>query len=232
MSGLQLAIAHAVKLAVLAALVGSFVRGHHRRCWTFTVYLGAIVCCNTLVTTWPDAFRTEGFWMLKQAAYDVLKFLVALELGYRAVRAFPGAARGARVAAAFALVASIVVILSGPVHMPYRAVFQWQPQILAASVWVLALTALLAVWYHLPLSSWHRAIVLGFAPYLLVFTVVLNLLKHHGWALGQVAGVIDSLAYLAVVTWWAWAAWQPHGVPVITEEDLKQLASDTIAGPA
>lgn len=225
MSGLQLAIAHAVKLAVIAALVGAFARGHHRRCWTFTVYLAVIVTCNTMVTTWPALFYTQAFWLLKQAAYDVLKFAVALELGYRAVRAFPGAACGARAAALFGLVASLVVILSGAGHLPYEAQFEWQPQILAAGVWLFALVALLVVWYRLPLDDWSRAIVVGFAPYLLVFVALLNALKHNGWGAWRAASIADSLCYLAVVSWWAWSAWQPATSPAISEEDVRNAVA-------
>lgn len=221
MSGLQLAIAHGVKLAVLAALVGAFARGHYRRCWSFTVYLGVIVTCNTMVTTWPSIFYTQTFWLAKQAAYDALKFAIAIELGYRAVRAFPGAARGARFAALLGLALSLSVILTGAARMPYEAQFDWQPQIVAASIWLFALVALLVAWYQLPLDDWSRAIVMGFAPYLLVFVTLLNVLKHNGWGAWRAASIVDSLCYLAVVSWWAWSAWQPATSRTLTEDDVR-----------
>lgn len=225
MSALQLAIAHAVKVAVLVALVGAFARGHARRCWSFTVYLGVIVSCNTLVTTWPAAFYTQTFWLLKQAVYDVLKFAIAIELGFRVVRVFPGAARGARAAALVGLLASLGVILTGAGHLPYEAQFEWQPQILAAGVWLFALVALLVAWYRLPLDDWSRAIVMGFAPYLLVFVALLNILKRNGWEAWRAASIADSLCYLALVSWWAWAAWQPATSPAITEDDVRRAVA-------
>lgn len=228
MTDLELAIAHGVKLAILATLVGAVIRGHHRRCWTFTAYLGVIVSCNTLVTSWPGIFRTEEFWVLKQGAYDVLKLVIALELGFRTVRVFPGAAAAARRLAIVVLLASLAVILTGAGHESYRSLFAWQPQIIAATVWLFALTALLVAWYHLPLDQWHRAILMGFAFYLLVFVSAVNIIEHRGWSLGGAAGLLDSAAYLALSGWWAWAAWQPALAPAVTEEDVRRIAAGAV----
>jgi hypothetical protein len=222
-SGLQLLLAHGVKVAILATLVGALVRGHYKRAWSFVVYLAVILTCNTLVTTWPDAFRTHEFWLLKQGAYDVLKLLIAIELGYRAVRAFPGAAAGARAAALVGLTASLGVILTGGWLTSYHAQYEWQPQIQMAAVWMFALVALLVAWYHLPMDGWHRAIVMGFAPYLLLFVALLSVLERQGWKAWQAMSLIDSAAYLALVCWWAWASWQPAPAPVPREAILRAL---------
>lgn len=223
MSGLQLLFAHAVKLAIVATLVGAVVRGHYRRAWFFVLYLAVILTCNTLVTTWPEAFRTQEFWLLKQGAYDVLKLLIAVELGYRAVQAFPGAAAGARAAALVVLAASLGVILSGGWLSSYHVQYDWQPQIQMAAVWMFALVALLVAWYHLPMDGWHRAIVMGFAPYLLLFVALLSVLERQGWKAWQAMSLIDSAAYLALSCWWAWAAWQPATVPVVTAAEVPAL---------
>jgi len=61
--------------------------------------------------------------------------------------------------------------------------------------------------------AWHRAILLGFTPYLLVFSVVLELLRRGGWGVAAWAGVADSMAYLTMMSWWAFAAWSPERVP-------------------
>jgi hypothetical protein len=225
MTTLQLVIAHGVKIGVLAALVGAFVRGHSRRCWTFVVYLGVIVCCNALVTTWPATFFTPTFWILKQAVYDILKLAIAVELCIRVVQAFPGAARGARVLAVLGLLLGLGFILTGVGHQSYATTFEWQPQIAAAAIWLFALNALLIAWYHLPLDDWHRSIIMGFAAYLLVCVALLNVLKHHGWRIADSAGLADSLAYLALVCWWAWTSWQPARVPAVTPEQLEVLGA-------
>jgi hypothetical protein len=76
-------------------------------------------------------------------------------------------------------------------------------------LWLLTATALLVVWYQVPLHAWPRAILLGFVPYLLVFVIALDLLKRHGWAaLHAGAGILDSAAYLALLLFWNRVVWR------------------------
>lgn len=208
MSGLQLAIAHAVTLALVAALLGVLVRGRLRQCWTFPVYLMATLIGNSLVSLWPDWY-TPTVWIVKQSVYDLLKMAVALELAYRALRAFPGAWRTARVVLLLLLVLSSVVLAAVTPRSSYVTVWEWQPSVVTAAVWLLTATALLVVWYHLPVHDWQRAIMLGLAPYLLVFVTLLDLLGRWGWEFRAAVGVVGSLAYLAVVLFWTHAAWRP-----------------------
>ena len=53
-------------------------------------------------------------------------------------------------------------------------VWEWQPGVATAALWLLTATALLVVWYQVPLHDWQRAIMLGLAPYLLVFVTLLE----------------------------------------------------------
>jgi len=220
---LQVAIAHGVKVGILLALIGLLARGHHRRCWAFVVYLLAITTGNCLVTFWPDLFLTEPFWVGKQALYDVLKLAVALELAYRAFRAFPGARQIARRAVFGLLLLSTAVIMAGPAHAPYRVVFDWQPRIVVGTIWIFTATALLVLWYHLPLHAWHRAILLGFTPYLVVFTTLMSVIRQHGWEIRGQISMADTLAYLGLVVWWAYAAWRPVAAPAIEEAAVSRL---------
>jgi hypothetical protein len=227
-SSAQAVIAHAVKVALLATLLAILVRRLWPRCWSFPAYLIAILVGNSLVSLWPGRFYTHEFWVLKQAAYDVLKLAVALELAWRTVRTFPGAAAATRASALVLLPLSLAVILSGEDRGSYRTLFLWQPQVVAATVWIFTFTALLVAWYRLPIGWWHRAILLGFTPYLFVFVTWMSILKkleisNRFWAW---AGMVDSVAYLALMCWWAIAAWRRHQVPEVTYEDLTQPVSE------
>ncbi len=209
MSDLQVALSHAVKLALVAVLAGLAVRGRARLCWSFAAYLVAILVGNSLASLWPSRFYTPQFWVLKQAVYDALKMAVALELAWRAFEAFPGALRAARRAILTLLVVSTVALAGLTPPSSYATVWEWQPGSATAALWLLTATALLVVWYQVPVHEWQRAIMLGLAPYLLVFVTVLDLLKRHGWAaLQTTAGIVDSTAYLALLAFWAWAAWR------------------------
>jgi hypothetical protein len=209
MSEIQVALSHAVKLAVVAVLAGLVARGRARLCWSFAAYLVAILVGNSLASLWPSRFYTPEFWVLKQAVYDALKMAVALELAWRAFEAFPGALRTARRAILALLVASTLALALFTPPSSYATLWNFQPGTATAALWLLTATALLVVWYQVPVHDWQRAIMLGLAPYLLVFVIVLDLLKRHGWmALHAAAGVLDSAAYLSLLVFWAWAAWR------------------------
>ena len=92
--------------------------------------------------------------------------------------------------------------------------WEWQPSVATAALWLLTATALLVVWYQVPVHDWQRAIMLGLAPYLLVFVTLLDLLQRHGWTARAEVGIVDSVAYLALVVFWAWAAWRRDPVAV------------------
>jgi len=218
MSELQVALSHAVKLALVAVLAGLVARGRARLCWSFAAYLVAILVGNSLASLWPSHFYTPGFWVLKQAVYDALKMAVALELAWRAFEAFPGAMRTARRTLLVLLGASTLVLAALTPSSSYANLWDWQPSSVTAALWLLTATALLVVWYQVPVHDWQRAILLGLAPYLLVFVTVLDLLKRRGWpALHATAGVVDSVAYLCLLSFWAWAAWRRDPSPPLAE---------------
>lgn len=229
MSELQVALSHAVRLALVVLLVGLVVRGRARLCWSFTAYALAILVGNSLASFWPEQFYTPSFWVLKKGVYDALKMAIALELAGRAFEAFPGAKRTARLVLVALLATSTLVLTALTPPSSYLTLWEWQPGIATAALWLLAATALLVVWYQVPVHEWQRAIMLGFAPYLLVFVTVLNLLRRHGWAaFHSEAGLLDDAAYLALVTFWVWAAWRRE--PALEASALKAPALE--ASPA
>jgi len=223
-AALQLTIATTVKVAIVVALVGLVYRRRYAHCWSMAAYLLGVLVCELLIALWPARFFTPWFWLVKQAVYDVLKMAVAMEVAYRVVQAFPGAMRTAKRSAVFLLGVSTVVIFTAPLAAGYHTVAEWEPRTLSAIVWLFALTALLVVWYHLPLRAWHRAILIGFTPYLLFFGAILGVLQHSGWQLLSWMGVVDSFAYLAAMAWWAYAAWAPERIPAaVPSEVLRAL---------
>ena len=79
MSEAQWAVAQLVKVALLALLVAMAMRGRLGLCWSFTLYVLAILVGNSLATFWPHRFYTPAFWVLKQGVYDLLKIAVGIE---------------------------------------------------------------------------------------------------------------------------------------------------------
>lgn len=210
MSAHQLLLANLVRTAVLLTLVGLLVRRRSHLCWTFMVYLAAILAGNTLVSFWPERFYNQSFYIMKASVYDVLKLCIATELAYRVFRAFPGALLRAR-----AVLAPIMAIITlGVISVPagtdfFDMVNRYQPQIQTGMIWLLSATAVLTVWYNLPLNRLHRNLLLGFSSYLIVFVTTANILRSFGFArLRETINLVDAYAYLVLVSWWAFTAWR------------------------
>ena len=213
MSELQWVVAQLVKVGLLALIVAMAMRGRFGVCWSFTLYVAAILVGNSLATLWPHRFYTPAFWVLKQGVYDLLKIAVGIELAWRAFSAFPGAWRVARVVILLLLTSSTVALAWLTPRSMYRNLWDWQPGVVTAAVWLLTAVALLVVLYQIPIGDWQRAIVLGFAPYLLVSVTLLNIWQRRGWQVREEIGLLDSFAYLALVLFWVRAAWRQEEPP-------------------
>jgi hypothetical protein len=213
MTGLQVVVAHAVRLALLVLLVGILRRGRVSRCRSFAAYILVVLLGNVLVSFWPDRFLNPSFWILKQGVYDALKMAIALELAWRAFGAFPGAMRTARlVLLALLSVSTLTLALLVP-PTSYMTVWEWQPSVATAALWLLTATALMVVWYQVPIDRWQRVIMLGLAPYLLVFVSLLDLLRRHGWSWRGPISTLETVVYLGLIAFWAWAAWRRDPAP-------------------
>ncbi len=220
----QLFGANLVKVLAVLTIVGILVQRRQRLCWSFLGYLVAILIGNCLVTFWPDRFFIEPFWMLKQAVYDIAKLAVALDLADSAFRAFPGARATARFVLFSILIVTGAAIIGVSVYARFAVVVgEWHPRILSGTIWLMTATAVLVVWYRLPVHAFQRAILLGFTSYLLVFTTVLNVLRAHGWDLRLQLNLVDTFAYAGVMAWWAYATWRPDEKIAIAPEVLQRL---------
>lgn len=209
MTAVQLGLAGAVMAALVATLAGLVSRGRLHLCWSFAIYAVTVIGADAAILMWPSRFYTPEFWMVKQALFDAAKVTIAIELAYRVVRAFPGAMRTARISALGLLVVSTVVIVAGPWAAGYHNMAEWQPRMVFGIVSLFTLTALVVLWYNLPVQAWHRVLIMGFTGYLLVFTTLLNVLHAKGWQVAHWLGVLDAFAYLALTVWWAYASWAP-----------------------
>jgi len=208
MTEAQWIVAQLAKVSLLALLVAMAMRGRLALCWTLTAYVVATLVGNSLATFWPHRFFTPAFWILKQGVYDSLKVGIALELAWRVFSAFPGAWRVARILIVVLLGASTVALVWLTPHSSYANVWEWQPSVVTAQVWLFTSLALLIVVYQIPIGEWHRAIVVGFAPYLLVSVTLMNLLERRGARFRQAVGLLDSVAFVGLIMLWTYAAWR------------------------
>lgn len=224
MTASQVLIAHAVKILVLLTLAGILARKRWGTCWSFTTYLAVILLCNSLVSFWPERFYQPWFYLVRTGLYGALKVAIALELAYRTFQAFPGAQATARRLLFLIVFATSALLLAMPWDASYgAAVFEWEPRILTATIWLLNALAVVVIWYRVPIHAYHKAILLGFVPYLLVFTILLRLLRHYGWDILPIVQSAEPAAYMLLMGWWAWAAWEPETAPDVSPEVLHAL---------
>lgn len=210
MSAHQLLVANLVRTAVLLIIVGLLIRKRGHLCWSFVAYLGAILVGNSLASFWPERFLTQSFYILKSSVYNILKLCVAAELTYHVFRSFPGALARARMVLAPILALVAVGIISVPTGADYQdIVTRYNPQVQTGVIWLLSATAVLAVWFNIPLHFLHRAVLLGFSSYLIVFATLDNILRSFGFRrMLDLINMVDAYAYLALVGWWAFTAWR------------------------
>jgi hypothetical protein len=223
MSADQVLLLHVTKVLALLTVVGVLYRRRAHLCWTFVVYMLTGVVCNTLVSFWPDQFYRRWFWILQQGLFDALKMGVAVELCFRTFQAFPRASATARRVLLVLLLATGAAL----VGMPLRSVddmvlLEWHPRVLTGTIWLMNGLALLITYYRVPVHAYHKAILLGFVPYLLTFATVVSLFKRYGW-LGPIHEWAEPSAYVVLLGFWAWASWRPDAQPEASPSVVRML---------
>jgi hypothetical protein len=194
-----------------ACLTGLFVRRRQGLCVSFTLYLAAVLLSDALVLAWTQHFKTWDFWVLKESVHNLLKFGIALELTVRTFRSFPAARK---TAAGLVLGVLVLTWLSvGPPKPPppeaartKELALSLQPYVLAGTLWLFIAISALILWYRLPVTPLHKALLLGFVPYLLVFTAAINLLRSFP-DVRALAGYLKNVAYQILLAYWAYVAW-------------------------
>jgi hypothetical protein len=206
-----------VALLTGVILLGTWRHRLGRLCRTFVVYLISVGLGAALIALWPGRLYNWKFWQAKELTYSILSFLVALEVAALSFQAFPGARARARQLSAAIIVATVSAIGFIPAgiseasrSVPSRAALSvaLQPRVAHGTVMLLAAVWALVLWYVVPLHRWHRAILRGLLPYMLLFTVAVRLLVSWGWHARAWIGYADSIAYLLVLVYWAWEAWR------------------------
>ena len=106
----------------------------------------------------------------------------------------------------------------------------YQPQLQTGVIWIITAITLLIAWYRVPVHAMHRAILIGFAAYLLIFTTLLNVLRDFGFDhLRDFIGMADGYAYIAPPRLgWAYAAWVPARQPVLSLDVMRRLQLETV----
>jgi hypothetical protein len=230
MTAAEILLMHVLKLALLSVLVGLFVRRRAHLCWSFVAYLVWALVSNSLITFWPDQFYRQWFYIRMQGVQDVLKVVIAAELAYRTFKAFPGAAARVRILLLPLFLVPVLFLSKVPSGATLEELMRlYQPQVLTGVIWLMTAITLLMAWYRVPIHPMNRAILIGFAAYLLIFTTLLNILRDFGFEnLMRFILMADGYAYLALLGGWAYAAWVPARRPVVSLDVLRRLQLEPV----
>src|SRR5262249_19167532 len=149
------------------------VRGRARLCLSFVAYLAMAIVTNRLIVWWPEQFFTLRFWTLKEGLYATFTGLVALELAWVALEAFPRARRMCMVTVGAVVGLTLLAVGTAPNGDRIARVGEFMAAAQTGAVWTLVVVLAVASWYRLPLHAWHRSIALGFALYGGVYAAML-----------------------------------------------------------
>jgi hypothetical protein len=220
----QILVASFAQLGMALCLAGIVLRNRFRFSRCFSLYLAACLAGNLSVTLWPDVFFTRGWYMTRNILYGTLRLAVALELVYWTFSALPGAHRAARrtlLAVLGITFLSLVILPDGGGEDSVRLVLL--PRMLNGCIWLFAATVGIGLLYRVPVHPWHKAIMVGFAAYLTVFTVLTRLIAVLGWDFLDTVATLDPLSYVALLGYWTWAAWRTDEVAEADREVLSTL---------
>jgi len=197
-------------LLIGGILAGLFVRRRAGACWSFVAYLVAVAASDALAALWPQRFWRHDFWVFKESVHSLLKLAIVVELMVRIFQPFPSAYAAARRAVlALLLGLGALVAVSLTKGTEYLSVVgRLYPHLNDGTVWLFIALGGYCLWYHLPLDSLHKAILVALVPYLLVYSVVLRALVAVGWERGDVFNASAPIAYLFVLFYWLYAAWR------------------------
>jgi hypothetical protein len=206
---------HVVDALVVLIIIGLLRRRYVRFCWSFLVYLSAVWAFDRLGDLMSDRSDYYTIYSAKETMLDVLKFVVALEIWQKSFCSFPRARLRVGILLALVLLATAIGTLTVSMDVdPYDALLSLiSPRQKAGALGLFAVVVSGAWWYRIPLHPLHRAILLGFAGYLVLATLLASLLGLLGQEARWVLGRIDVAGYFAVSIWWAWAAWRTSHLP-------------------
>jgi hypothetical protein len=100
-----------------------------------------------------------------------------------------------------------------------------KPRLLLGTAWLLAGVAALILWYRLPVHPFHKAILMGLVPYLIIFAASLHVIETGNWdtEVRETANYVFPTVWVLVLAYWAHAAWRKDSVPVQAPEPTPML---------
>src|SRR5262249_3004270 len=141
---------------------------------------------------------------------DLLTLGLALELGWRTFRLFPGAAATARKALlVITALTGWAVVVGAPSDTDFRTLSLVIPRRQRGTHAPMCAMLLVAYWYRVPIHPFHAALLTSFAAYLAIYSTLLSLIGVR--AVSPYLAVLADSNCALVACWWVYAAWKRQG---------------------
>jgi hypothetical protein len=223
MTSFQWVMACAWIIFLSSLLLGIVWRRAYRLCWSFPLYIVAVLVSDVLLVWRPSLFVWE-FWLVNELTHSVLKFTLAAEVGWRMFGVLPGAR--ATLASALLLVSLLTLwaVLSAPLQASPRVVAQTAMAGVAhGTAWLFGSLLAAKLYFRIPAHPLHQAILRGFVPFLLTFTVALGMLETYGANVRLLASHGYTIAYLLLLVYWNVVVWRKADDPQVPPEVMQKL---------
>ena len=203
-----------LEAAILACLIA---RGRSQRAVSLPLLLIALMVPDAVVAAFPRA-NTWRFWIVKESIHTVLFLALGLEIAGRAFRRLPGAAQVARRMIAAVVGVTAILVAAGWAEF---AVVSALPRALVGVAWLYTGTFLVMALFSIPVDPLHKAVLLGFAPYMMVYALTWGQVKSRAGL--AVVNIVNPAMFLLALTVLLVAAWRREGEPPASREVVRFL---------
>ena len=192
---------------LLGTLAGLVVRQRWRIWYGFTAYVAVVAVTTLVFLAWPS-LHTPALYLAQEVVSSLLRVWMALELGSRTFRAFPGAMATLRRVVLVLTILILVVVVSLPPPATYQDFMQETlVRLINGTIWIFTTVAALILYYRLPIGWFPKSVLLSYVPYLLWYAIYLNQLLPAAWG-GSVVRYLGPVVYDVMAAYWVWLAWR------------------------
>jgi hypothetical protein len=198
-----------LQVLLSAGLVAAILtRRLDKLCYSFPLYLLGSIVSTLLLATWSDGVFDWQLFLLQHAVDVVLRLAVGIELSVRLFRSFPAVTMRARGIIVFLVTMTTLAIVAVPSEPGFlKPAAEILPRVATGSIWLFTATTLLIAWYRIPVHPFQKAILIGFAVYLLLFATGFNVVRDFGAPGLELFAYTQPAAVILVLAFWLRAAW-------------------------
>ncbi len=217
-------LALAVGLALWTILLaGLLLRGGYRACPTFALYGAAVLASNLVVAVQPGLYGWN-LYLAGELLHAALRLVLAGEIGWRLFAHLPGARASLAASLLLVVTLTLAAVLAAPLGASPHVVAQTAlARLLHGTAWVFGALLAAKLYYRLPAHPLHQAILRGFVPFLLTFTVALTVVETFGWDVRLPASYAYTAAYMVMLVYWNLVVWRRPAPLTAPEEVVRRL---------